>query len=111
MAPADAKDADLDSVRARWRWPPRRRPRPRTWSSGSPPTPTTTRRASSWPRRWPADGQMDEAADQLLDIIARDRAWNDEAARKQLLTVFEAAGPMSDVAKQGRRRLSSILFS
>ena len=33
------------------------------------------------------------------------------AARKQLLTVFEAAGPMSDVTKQGRRRLSSILFS
>ena len=36
--------------------------------------------------------------------------WNEEAARKQLLTVFEAAGPTSDVAKSGRRRLSSILF-
>ena len=47
----------------------------------------------------------------LLTIIARDRAWNDEAARKQLLTVFEAAGATSDVTKQGRRRLSSILFS
>ncbi len=41
----------------------------------------------------------------------QDREWNDQAARKQLLTVFEAAGPTSEVAKQGRRRLSSILFS
>ena len=51
------------------------------------------------------------AADHLLKIIALDRAWNDDAARKELLTVLEAAGPGSDVAKQGRRRLSSILFS
>ena len=56
-------------------------------------------------------GRLQEAADHLLTIIEKDRAWNDEAARKQLLTVFEAAGPGSDVAKQGRRRLSSILFS
>ena len=56
-------------------------------------------------------GQFAEAADQLLQIIAADREWNDQAARKQLLTVFEAAGPASDVARQGRRRLSSILFS
>jgi len=44
-------------------------------------------------------------------VPTRDRAWNDEAARKQLLTVFDAAGPSSDVARSGRRRLSSILFS
>ena len=56
-------------------------------------------------------GRLGEAADHLLTIIARDRAWNDDAARKQLLTVFEAAGPTSDVAKQGRRKLSAILFS
>ena len=56
-------------------------------------------------------GQMALAADQLLEIIRRDRAWNDEAARKQLLIVFEAAGQMSEVAKQGRRKLSAILFS
>ena len=58
-----------------------------------------------------ASGQMHEAVDQLIEAIRRDRAWNDEAARKQLLTVFEAAGPMSDVAKQGRRKLSALLFS
>jgi putative thioredoxin len=58
-----------------------------------------------------ANGDFAAAADQLLEVIARDRGWNDEAARKQLLVVFEAAGPLSDVAKSGRRRLSSILFS
>jgi putative thioredoxin len=58
-----------------------------------------------------AQGDLTTAADQLLNIIERERAWNDEAARKQLLIIFEAAGPMSDVAKLGRRRLSSILFS
>ena len=56
-------------------------------------------------------GRLQDAADHLLAIIARDRTWNDDAARKQLLTVFEAAGPTSEVAKQGRRKLSSILFS
>jgi putative thioredoxin len=58
-----------------------------------------------------ASGRMHEAVDQLIESIRRERAWNDEAARKQLLTIFEAAGQMSDVAKQGRRKLSSILFS
>jgi putative thioredoxin len=56
-------------------------------------------------------GRFGDAADQLLTIIERDRSWNDEAARKQLLQVFEAAGATSDVARQGRRRLSAILFS
>lgn len=58
-----------------------------------------------------AAGRFDGAADQLLAIIAADRDWNDQAARKQLLTIFEAAGVNSDVAKNGRRKLSSILFS
>ncbi len=58
-----------------------------------------------------AKGRLAQAADSLLTIIERDRDWNEGAARSQLLTVFEAAGGGSDVAKQGRRRLSSILFS
>ena len=58
-----------------------------------------------------ARGAWDEAADHLLKIIERDRTWNDEAARKQLITIFEAAGAGSDVTRAGRRRLSSILFS
>ena len=63
------------------------------------------RQGAGRPRR------LDEAARALLNIIERDREWNEGAARKQLLTVFEAAGPMVEVAKQGRRRLSAILFS
>ena len=55
--------------------------------------------------------RLEEAADHLLTIIEKDRGWNDEAARKQLLTVFEAAGLMSQVARDGRKRLSAILFS
>ena len=58
-----------------------------------------------------ASGRFDQAADQLLTIVAADREWNEQAARKQLLTVFEAAGVNSDVARNGRKRLSSILFS
>jgi putative thioredoxin len=56
-------------------------------------------------------GDFQAAAEHLLTIIERDRAWNEEAARKQLLTVFEAAGPGSEVARSGRRKLSSLLFA
>ena len=58
-----------------------------------------------------ASGDHKGAVDQLIAITALDREWNDQAARTLLLKVFEAAGPMSDVSKDGRRRLSSILFS
>ncbi|MBX7248362.1 MAG: co-chaperone YbbN [Caulobacteraceae bacterium] len=58
-----------------------------------------------------AQNRLDEAADQLLTIVESDLEWNDQAARKQLLKVFEAAGPMSETARNGRRRLSSLLFS
>ncbi|PZN95581.1 MAG: thioredoxin [Alphaproteobacteria bacterium] len=58
-----------------------------------------------------ASGDFKGAVDSLLTIVAADREWNDQAARKQLLTVFEAAGAASDVARDGRRRLSSILFA
>jgi putative thioredoxin len=56
-------------------------------------------------------GDLEGAVTHLLTIIQADRAWNDEAARKQLLKVFEAAGPTSEVAKSGRRRLSALLFA
>jgi putative thioredoxin len=58
-----------------------------------------------------AQGNLQWAADELLALIGQEAGWKDGAARKQLLTIFEAAGPMSDLAKQGRRRLSAILFS
>ncbi len=58
-----------------------------------------------------AGGQHSAAADELLEIIQRDRNWNDEAARKQLLKLFEAWGPTDPLTLEARRRLSSLLFS
>ena len=58
-----------------------------------------------------AKGERDEAINELLEIIKRDRKWNEEAAKKQLLTLFEAMGPMDPRTIQARRRLSSLLFS
>ncbi len=56
-------------------------------------------------------GETEAAINELLDLVRRDRAWNEEAARKQLLKLFEALGPTDPLTLQGRRRLSSILFS
>ena len=58
-----------------------------------------------------ARGDLGPATEQLLAILERDRTWNEEAARKQLLKIFDAAGPTSDVARAGRRKLSALLFS
>lgn len=58
-----------------------------------------------------AAGKRDEAIDTLLGIVRRDRAWNDDAARKQLVKLFEAMGPMDKRTISARRKLSSILFS
>lgn len=58
-----------------------------------------------------ARGDREAATDHLLEIISRDRNWNEEGARKQLLQFFEAWGPTDEATLSGRRRLSSILFS
>ena len=58
-----------------------------------------------------AAGRREEAMEQLLAIIQRDRTWNDEAARKELLKFFEAWGPNDPLTAEGRRRLSTILFA
>jgi putative thioredoxin len=58
-----------------------------------------------------AAGDREAAIEQLLEIIRRNRAWNDEAARKQLLKFFEAMGPTDPLTVAARRRLSSILFA
>jgi putative thioredoxin len=52
-----------------------------------------------------------EAVDHLLDIVRRDRKWNDDGARKQLVQFFEAWGPTDEATVNGRKRLSSILFA
>jgi putative thioredoxin len=58
-----------------------------------------------------AMGQREEAADELLAIVQRDRKWRDDGARAQLVTFFEAWGPTDPATLYGRRRLSSLLFS
>ena len=57
-----------------------------------------------------AKGERDAAADELLAIIKRDRAWNESAARKQLLQFFEAWGLMDKATVAARRKLSAIWF-
>jgi putative thioredoxin len=58
-----------------------------------------------------AAGQREEAIEELLTIVRRDRKWNDEGARKHLVTLFDAMGPADPRTLDARRKLSSILFS
>jgi len=58
-----------------------------------------------------AKGAREAAIEALLEIVRRDRAWNEDAARKQLVTLFEAMGPTDPRTIAARRKLSSILFS
>src|SRR5271166_780086 len=56
-------------------------------------------------------GQRLDALEHLISIVKRDRKWNDDGARKQLVQFFDAWGPTDEATIQGRRRLSSILFA
>ncbi|WP_340116315.1 co-chaperone YbbN [Pelagibius sp. 7325] len=56
-------------------------------------------------------GKRQAAADELLEIIRRNRQWNEEGARRQLVTFFEAWGPTDPLTIETRRRLSSLLFA
>ncbi|MGE5548161.1 MAG: thioredoxin [Solirubrobacterales bacterium] len=58
-----------------------------------------------------AGGELEAAVDELLELFRRNRAWNDDAARKQLVKLFEAFGPTHPLTIAGRKRLSSLLFS
>jgi putative thioredoxin len=58
-----------------------------------------------------AQDKREEAVEQLLEAIRRDRNWDEAAARKQLLTLFDAFGPTDELTVSARRQLSSILFS
>lgn len=58
-----------------------------------------------------AKGRRLEAVEHLLAIVRRDRQWNEDGARKQLIQLFEAWGPADEATVAGRRRLSSILFA
>jgi putative thioredoxin len=58
-----------------------------------------------------AQNRREEAAAELLAIIKRDRVWNDDGARKQLLQFFDAWGPMDPATVSARKKLSTLLFS
>ena len=58
-----------------------------------------------------AQGEREAAVDHLLEIVKRARIWNEEAARKQLIKLFEAFGPTDPLTIVSRRRLSALLFS
>ena len=58
-----------------------------------------------------AKGLRQEALDHLIEITRRDRKWNDDGARKQLVQLFDAWGPNDESTIEGRKRLSSILFA
>ncbi|MDO8410320.1 MAG: co-chaperone YbbN [Phenylobacterium sp.] len=111
MAPADAKDADLDSVRAALNLAAEAPSDTSAFETRLAADPDDHEARLALAKALAGHGRMDAAADHLLQIIERDRNWNDDAARKQLLTIFEAAGPGSEVARSGRKRLSAILFS
>lgn len=56
-------------------------------------------------------GQREDAIDHLVEIMKMDRAWNEEAARKQLIKFFDAMNPTDDATIAGRRKMSAVLFS
>ena len=56
-------------------------------------------------------GDAEAAVDELVELFRRNREWNEDAARQQLLKIFEALGPTDPLTVSGRRKLSSILFS
>jgi putative thioredoxin len=56
-------------------------------------------------------GEHESAIDELLTLFRRDRAWDEQAARRQLVKFFEVMGPTDPLTLSGRRRLSSLMFS
>jgi len=58
-----------------------------------------------------AKGDAEGAIDELLELFRRDREWNEEAAKTQLMKLFESLGPQNPAVGRGRRRLSSMIFA
>ncbi|MEM8582004.1 MAG: tetratricopeptide repeat protein, partial [Pseudomonadota bacterium] len=58
-----------------------------------------------------ADGNVEDAVAELLELFRRDREWNEGAAKGQLFTIFEALKPEDPIALNGRRKLSSMIFA
>jgi putative thioredoxin len=111
MAPEGAKDPGLESVRAALALAEAAPAETAAFEARLAADPADHEARFELARALAGAGRLEAAMDHLLQIIAADRDWNEGAARAQLLTVFEAAGAASDLARQGRRRLSAILFS
>jgi putative thioredoxin len=58
-----------------------------------------------------ANGDVEGAVDQLLNLFGRDKEWNDGAARAQLFTIFDALKADDPIMLNGRRKLSSMIFA
>ena len=58
-----------------------------------------------------AQHQSERAIDELLEIVRRSRSWKEDAARKELVKIFDALGPTHPATIEGRQRLSAVLFS
>ena len=58
-----------------------------------------------------SNGDVEASVNELLELFRRDREWNDEAAKKQLFTIFDALKPQDPIVLQGRRKLSSLIFT
>jgi putative thioredoxin len=111
LAPPDARDPDIDGVRAALALAEEAPSDTAEFEHRLAANPDDHEARFDLAKALAGHGKMAEAVDHLLTIVERDRTWNDDAARKQLITIFEAAGPSSEVARQGRRRLSAVLFS
>ena len=111
MAPEGARDPGLESVRAALALASAAPAETAAFEARLAADPDDHEARFELARALAGAGRLEAAMDHLLQIIAADREWNEGAARAQLLTVFEAAGPASDLARQGRRRLSAILFA
>ena len=77
----------------------------------SPPIRSTIRRASISPSRSTPRASARRRSSICSQIVKRDRKWNEDGARKQLVQFFEAWGPTDEATVEGRKRLSSILFA
>jgi putative thioredoxin len=114
LVPPDKRDAaawPASVPRSSWRVRP---PRRVTSASSRPrcrPRPADHQARLDLALALAATGKKSEALDHLLEIFRRDRKWNEEAARKQLVQLFDAWGPKDPATLEGRRRLSSLMFS
>lgn len=111
LAPPDAKDADLDGVRAALKLAAEAPEDLAPFETALAANADDHAARLELAKALAGHGRLQEAADQLFTIIGKDLDWNEGAARAQLLTVFEAAGLGSELARNGRRRLSSLIFS